>query len=105
MARRNPVKQHETPDLQGEGSYVKMTLVKVGEVRKLRSREKTEEDFNSFEEGLELLSAHIVEWNWVDDEGEPLPSPLNNSEVLDMLTDEEATHLVQLLMGEEAAKN
>jgi hypothetical protein len=105
MAQRTPVQTHKTPKLQGEDSYVKMSLVKVGEVRALRKREATEEDFNSFEEGLKLLAAHIVEWNWVDDAGEPLPSPLNNDAVLDLLTEEEATYLVEVLMGDKEAKN
>jgi len=57
------------------------------------------------EEGLELLKQHVIEWNWVDDEGEPLPQPKDDPEVIYQMTDDETKFLTEILSGEREAKN
>ena len=98
MPKRQSVKKHDTSKVQGEDSYVVLTAVKVKEIRKIRKLAKTE-DFDEFEGGVSLLARHVVGWNWVDDDGEPLPIPKDNPEVIDELTDEESKFLVDLMMG------
>jgi len=48
--------------------------------------------------GCVLLEKHIVEWNWVDDDGDPLALPKDNPETLDDLTDAESELLARLLL-------
>ena len=54
---------------------------------------------------MDLVSAHVLEWNFVDDEGEPLPQPAEKPEVVDELTEEEATFIVLALTNSEEQKN
>lgn len=105
MPKRKSVRTHKTDEVQGEGSFVVTTSVKVREIRELRKLGK-DPDFDEFEGGISLLARHIKDWNWVDDDGKPLLLPKDNPEVIDELTNEESEFLVGLLMGEEdEAKN
>lgn len=45
------------------------------------------------------MAAHVVTWNWVNDEGEPLPTPFNHPEVFDALTSSEVEFIGQALNG------
>ena len=125
MAKRRTVRKVETPELQGEGSYVVITAVKVKEIRKTRklslesevkqqaydkalaADEKPEEfeAFDGFASGLEMIQQHVKDWNWVDDNDVPLPQLKTNPEVVDELSTEEVTFLANLLTGEEESKN
>jgi len=104
MPKRATVKRHETVEIQGEGSYVVVTGIKVRDIRKLREKVK-DPDLDQFNESLLLVAGHIIEWNWVDDDEEPLPVPAKNPEVMDELTNEEAVFLTELMIGSVAAKN
>jgi hypothetical protein len=99
MPKRQSVKTYKSDIVQGEGSFVKTTAVKVKEIRQIRKHAK-DEDFDDFEGGIKLLADHIIKWNWVDDEGQPLPCPKDDPEVINELTNEESEYLVGLLMGE-----
>ena len=104
MPKRKTVKRFETDEVQGEGSYVVISGVKVREIREARS--KTDDpNYDDMEFGLSMLTDHILEWNWVDDLGNPLPLPSERPEVIDELTTEESEYLAELLVGSEAAKN
>jgi len=104
VSKRQSVKTHKTDEVQGEGSTVVITAVKVKEIRQIRKQAK-EEDFDEFEGGVSLLAKHVIGWNWVDDEGNPLPIPKDNPEVIDELTDEESKFLVDLMMGSPKGSN
>ncbi len=41
----------------------------------------------------------IKEWNWVDDDGNALPLPSQNPEILDDLTDDETVFIMEKVMG------
>jgi len=105
MPKRQSVKKHNSAEVQGEGSFVVTTAVKVKEIRQIR-KNAADPDFDDFEGGVALLANHIIEWNWVDDEGKPLPCPKEDPQVVDELTNEESEFLVNLLMGNKGeAKN
>lgn len=103
MSKRTSVKKFPSTEVQGEGSFVVVTGIKVKEIREMRKRSKEEEDFDDFEGGVEMLAKHVISWNWVDDEGNPLPLPKDKPDAVDELTSEESEFLVGLLMG--TAKN
>lgn len=52
---------------------------------------------------LDLFRDHIVEWNWVNDDGEPLPQPKDDPAVFDRLLDNEVAELNRAL-GASAAE-
>jgi len=102
MPKRQSVKKHDASEVQGEGAWVTTSEVKVKEIRVIR-KQSADPEFDDFEGGIALLARHIVAWNWVDDEGKPLPSPKNDPKVMDELTNAESEFLVDLLMGEKGS--
>ncbi len=108
MPKRQSVKRHSTVEVQGEGSYVILTSVKVREIRELRKvigddpedvKKLDENEIDKFEEGLNLVTRHIKEWNWVDDNDVAMPLPKDDPATVDELTSEETEFLTGLLMG------
>jgi len=106
-------------ELQGEGSWVKLRKLTVGEskslVRSIKTADlqnvtdmKTLQSMGDVEVILEIsastLASLILAWNWVDTEGNPLPLPKDKPEVLDELTTEEQQFLFEAISGK-AKKN
>jgi len=77
--------------------------MKVKEIRAMRKL-AAEDDYDAFEGGLKMLADHLLDWNWVDDEDNPLPLPKNDPSVIDELTSAESEFLANLLMGEDKAE-
>lgn len=99
MAKRKSVRRFDTDEVQGEGSYVVMTAFKVKEIRAARQAKREQgDDFDGVEAGVQALRTHLVEWNWVDDNDQPLPKPQDEPSVIDDLTSDEAEFLANLLV-------
>jgi len=136
MAKRVSSRKRDSEKVQGEGSWVELTGLKVKEMKAQRVRaeaernklrdynkklkkhkklqaedpeledmEPYETDFDYLIEGIKSLRGHVLDWDWVDDEGSPLPKPQENPEVFDELTDDELTFLIDEMMGKEEVKN
>ena len=103
--RKGGPKRIATDEMQGEGSFVILVPLKVKEVRAARKMAASGEAYDAYEEGLKMLAKHIVGWDWVGDDDEPLAVPSKHPEVLYELTNDEANYLTELLMGEDEAKN
>jgi len=74
----------------------------------MRKNEAQGEDAGGLEtyaDSMDLLRSHVLEWNWVDDNGDPLPQPQESVEVFDELTDDELRFLTEKLTGNEGSKN
>jgi hypothetical protein len=98
MAKRNSTKQVDSEAVQGEGSHVVLRRVKVGAWRKLKER-TAELKADNFAIDLETIQDHVIEWDWVDDDGKPLPLPSDGSiDDLD-LTIEEKSFLIGAIFG------
>ena len=48
---------------------------------------------------LTFLSGHVLDWNWVDDDDDPLPNPHNKPEIFDLLTKYEVAFIINILSG------
>ena len=103
-----------TDDVQGKGSWALVAKLTVREMRENRARITAEQDQmlkdgeitakvtdNQFEAGIDLIRRHVKDWNWVDDDGEPLPNPKDKPEIVDDLTDEELKALGGAILGRE----
>ena len=97
MPQRKPNERISSTEIQGEDSYVVISKMTVREVREARKRSTDEGDM--FELGIESTAKHVVDWNWVDNDGKSLPVPSENPEVMDDLNVEEMTFLAQALLG------
>jgi len=104
LGKRTTVRKFPTDEVQGEGSYVVLSSLKVAEVRALRKMAGVD-GVDTFEEGIKLLQQHVVAWNWADDFGKALPLPKDDKTVIDRLTNEEAELLSGLLTTAVGSKN
>lgn len=111
-------KRIETPELQGEGSYIivrplewKITklareFLAIGDVS-VRTDMTDEQKIAHIKEETRLtemcLFGSILEWNWSDEEGRPLPLP-RTPEDLDALTNDEVSFLTNCALGKYEAK-
>lgn len=100
-------KRIETPSVQGEGSFIVVKPVSYSMRKKARSyisnkQVVAKDQGNVFDEELklteEMIFTSVVEWNWTDDAGEPLPLP-RKSEDLDLLTIDEVDLIVKSITG------
>lgn len=121
----------ETPELQGDDSFVLVRSISVEKARELRlaiseinsENEKAIKEFETTNDvilsederddflvttGREdkvnklmagLLSTLIVQWNWVDDNNNPLPQPKDDPGVFAKLTTDEYLFVSSLLSG------
>lgn len=103
MPRRQGIRRMDSEDVMGEGSYVVVRPVTYGEAQKIM---RVEEGSGQEQAALEQLVVDtVVEWNWVDDDGGPLPQP-NDPEVLQLLYTHEFAWLVDaILASTERRKN
>ena len=93
--KRASIQRFETDEVQGEGSYVELKSLTLGEIRKLRKATKSDSS-DPVETVTKMLVKQLVEWNWVDDDGEDLPC---DEKGLDQLYESEAEYLVDLLVS------
>ncbi len=92
MPKRQDTHRHDSKDVQGEGSYVVVRDMTVAELLAYLERTAIQESRpdtevgKTFEENAASAVKLVVDWNWVDDQGQPLPLPSAAPEVLRMLT-------------------
>lgn len=99
MAKRlTGVRKVGSEKIQGEGSWVKVKSLRLKKMRDIRNqRGKEGDDFDAFEVGVDLLVDHLVDWNWVDDNDQPMAIPSDDPSVLDTLTDQEIEFLTGVI--------
>jgi hypothetical protein len=103
MAKRlTSIVRVDTPEVQGEGSWVRVRRANVEEMREKRNNPK---EVDAFEMGVALITRHAVDWNWVDDDDKPLPFPSEDPSVIEKLTDPEVAALGKAILGVDDLKN
>lgn len=115
MAQRQRSQRVSSEVVQGKGSYVIVRRLTLDEARQYQQEASSEYEVNddlsdaenkalqaAFNEAREvrsreLLSRFIIEWDWVDDDGNPLPQPKTDPDVFLKLTDLEFQFLSRCL--------
>jgi hypothetical protein len=105
--RKTSVVRVSSEAVQGDGSWVDIQRLKWGEIKRLSKTQKEIQTAGS--EGSDvairvsdaLLAEHVMAWNWVAEDGSPLPQPHGNAEVMDDLTNEEFEFLADAIAGSE----
>lgn len=108
MPKRKKTIRFPSDEVQGEGSWVLVTLPTVEEMRKIRKtyREAEEAEKDTFEIGVELLKRYVKEWNWVMEDDSAMPQPREDPTVIEKLTNPESGFLSRCIVGtEQDAKN
>ncbi len=98
----------DSSEVQGEGTWVKVRKVDFGEKRRflaLGQRLRAAAKVGAGAEGLApmaaLVARGVLEWNWTDAEGNPLPLPreADGEAAIDHLLEEEVTFLAGHILG------
>ena len=89
MPQRQRVKQVKSEEVQGADSWVKIRKPTVAEAREL---------LGNAEPGAKFRQV-VLDWNWVDDDGNPLPKPGDVPDITDLLTADEITFINGALTG------
>ena len=108
MPQRKSTKRISSEAVQGEGSYVVLKKLTVGMWKELRTQANSPDADSTTHMNIDLetIRDHVVEWNWVGDDGEPWPVPSQDESVLETLTIDEKSFLIGALFGsEEERKN
>lgn len=101
MPQRSNTRKVMSPKVQGKDSFVEFRKITYGESKALRLEAKAHKDDEEWQMSSSeaLLTDHIVDWNWVDGEGKPLPLPKDDPTVIEILNDDEITFLTDLVRG------
>lgn len=65
--------------------------------KELKTLQAKRDDLNN--QANSLLAPFVMEWNWVDDDDEPLPQPREGAEVLDALLTDELNFIANAIGG------
>lgn len=131
MPQRITVRRVPTSEVQGEGSWVEVRAVTVGDIMNVYERQeeqskatyrlgsflarvfalfkrKTTSRSQIYRDFCYGIIKQVSAWNWVDADGNPLPQPTESPRVVELLTDPEVVCLMQAVYGsgdEETVKN
>lgn len=127
MAKRKGRKFNrvDSAEVQGEGSFViiqspgfdalgnltaladLLALIKLSEDGDPKDIDLTQISPEAFGGMLSLLEAVVMEWDWVNDEGEPLPNPKDDPQVIrrELTQDEQAFLIANIDFGGTDPKN
>lgn len=129
MPSRQNIKRFVSEPVQGKDSFVALKMISLDESNQfarisllaredeIRQNRARQDLIDAGEVGpepiihpvasegeLQFLSAHIIEWNWVDDNGVSLAQPKDDPSVMTKLTVQEFTFLVTSLTKVDEAK-
>lgn len=99
MPVRQNTKRVPSDEVQGEGSFVEIKRLTYGEIKMLRTASD-----DRLTQSADVVRTVVVNWNWVDDAGQPLPLPSADPDVLDLLTDAEIGFIGKALGAETEKK-
>lgn len=113
--RQKHIRKVDSTDIMGAGSWVLVKKPTAEEALALQSlqgelnpitgqMENTADPLLMQETLYGLLAKFIIDWDWVDDDGQPLSKPLGNLDVFKQLVDDELTFLAQAVAGNTAAE-
>lgn len=84
---------------QGEDAEIRYSVSTINELQ----AELDSLDLSSPEaeqRAREFFAKRLISWNWVDNDGTPLPQPHNNPDVFGELTSEEMQFVAQCVRGQ-----
>ena len=89
MAKRKNIIRISTESVQGEGSFVAFKRPTLDEITALAKATENATQEEQIAYARALVSEYVVDWDWVDDDDNPLPLPQLDPSVVGKLTDTE----------------
>lgn len=101
MRQKNKQIRIDSSEVQGPESFVLVKSPSWGLLRKAQrlSADGADAATLGVEFAEEMVRESIIDWNWTDDNDEPLPSPAKDKSVVEKLTAEEVSFLVEKITG------
>ena len=96
MPQRQNTKRVKSDEVQGEDSWVEVRRLTYGEIVTMRASSGGDR----LEQSAAVVTAIVINWNWVDDAGTPLPLPSVDPSVINQLTDAEIAFIGTALGAE-----
>jgi len=93
---RKSVVKLDSNKVQGVGTWVKVSKMTVGEIMDV---DTLSEEEGKIQYSTRMLKEHVMEWNWTDDEGKPLPQPKDDPAQLENLTQDEFQFLCEVVVS------
>lgn len=101
MARQS-TRKHDSTEVQGEGTWVELRKLTMGEMKRIEQDVETEGNIPFSERKIREC---VTAWNWTDEDGNALPIPSEDEAVLDGLTSDEFNFLCKCIVGAGDRKN
>jgi hypothetical protein len=104
MPKRQRTKRIDASPIQGEGAYVLIKSMTLKETQAFQAKltplqNGSADPMEAERLGREFFAEYVVEWNLVDDDDNPLPSPHGNPDALAELTVEEFRFITEAMQG------
>lgn len=98
---RQNIKRVASESVQGEGSWVSVKALTLGESKQIAAEATAGEGDTVAQLALatRLIQQRVLAWTWVDDEGNDLPLPSADPNVVDLLTTDEVLFLGRAING------
>ena len=108
MPERLNTKRVVTESVQGADSYVVLKRATADETRTLykltRAMDKADDEGDkSYNAQRAFVASHVLDWNWVWENGDAMPLPKDDPGVIGKLSDQELKSIVEGLLGPDAA--
>jgi hypothetical protein len=98
MPKRKNIRRVPSDAVQGPDSWVEVSRPLFSDGRRARNTDVSDEK-SSDDYARDFLAGHILDWNWVDDDGKPFPQVKEDRSVLEKLTDQEIDFLTEAISG------
>ena len=105
MPKRQSTKRVDSAAVQGDGSWVDVRRITYGMGIDAQALKDVTETSALDEFNRNLLTYLVAGWNWVDEDGNDLPIPEDDPNVINGLLDTEIFWLMQQLAAQTDRKN
>lgn len=89
-------KRVDSEQVQGEGSWFEYKPLTIGYRREMAAGP----GLTQLEYNAKIVTDHVLDWNWSDEDGKPLPKP-STEDFVNSLNDDELLFIVAQIIGSE----
>jgi len=99
MAKRQGTRRVDSTEVMGEGSFVKFRPILYKSAVDAVNARNDDDEMKNAKLVTGLIVDALLEWDWVDYDGNPLPLPETSEQLEEMLTVNEVQFLTREMVG------